>query len=235
MPPNLTPEVVAWVEREHTLLAAAALLALLLNIRVLRRLLYPLALLSTWAHECAHGLAALLAGGRVERLYIYADGSGLATTRVPSSRLRRVFVASAGYTGTAALGSGLLALRHTVRSDLLLIALGSAVVLSVLLWVRNAFGALALAMLGAGLILAGVKLPHDLTPLALTGIGGAISLNALTSLRHLYGRGGTVGGQPMPSDAETVAAELWLPAWCWATLWLAGSLAMVVAAIAWGG
>jgi hypothetical protein len=216
-----------WVEQEAPLIAAALVLSLALNWRWLRWPLYPLQLLATWAHECAHGVAALLVGGRVERLQIFADGSGLATTRVPATRLRAAWVASAGYPGTALLGAGLLAVRHLGAPGQVLAGLGGFVVLSALLWVRNVFGFLALGGLGGGLVAAGVYLPLAQARLALALVGAAVGLNALTSLGHLFGRQGLVGGQPRPSDARLVAAALWLPSWIWASLWLLLSLGLL--------
>ena len=227
MPSPPLDDALAWLQQEAALLTALALLCLALNVRGLRWPLYPLTLLSTWAHECAHGVAALLVGGRVSRLQIFADGSGLATTRVPSSRLRTAAVASAGYPGTALLGAGLLSIRHLGEPGLALAALGGAVALSVLLWVRNLFGVVALGLMGAALIAAGLQLTAEQARLALALVGATIGMNALTSLRHLYGGEGLVGGQPYPSDARLVAAALWLPWWIWATGWLLLSLGLL--------
>ena len=225
-------DAAAWLSQEAALVAAVAVLALSLNVRWLRWPLYPLQLLSTWAHELSHGLMALAVGGRIVRLQIFADGSGLATNRVPATRLRSALVASAGYPGAALLGAGLLAVRHLGAPGEVLAGLGGAVILSVLLWVRNLFGVAALGALGAALIGAGLALPLEYARLALALVGAAAGLNALSSLRHLYGRAGTVGGQPFPSDARQVASLLWLPSWIWATAWLALSLALLAAGLA---
>ena len=43
-----------------------------------RYVLYPFALLATWAHEMGHGLAALLFGGSFHELDLYPDLGGQA-------------------------------------------------------------------------------------------------------------------------------------------------------------
>jgi hypothetical protein len=222
--------VVPWLHQQAALVAAVALLSLALNVPGLRWPLYPLTLLSTWSHECAHGLVAILVGGHVERLQIFADGSGFAVTRV-AGRFRSAAVASAGYPGTALLGGALLAVRDHADPGSVLIGLGAVLLATVLLWVRNGFGVVALATLGAVLVAAGLKLPDDGARLVLAVLGAAIGLNALTSLRHLFGADGRVGGQPYPSDARIVAKLLWLPHWFWAAAWLLMSVALLAAGL----
>lgn len=86
--------------RERNLLIVMVLLVLLLNFRFGRLILYPFRLLSTWVHEVCHGLAAVLSGGKIGRLQIFRDGSGLAFT-VSRSNFGAAFTSSAGYPGTA--------------------------------------------------------------------------------------------------------------------------------------
>lgn len=54
--------------------------------------------LSTVAHEFGHGLAAALLGGRVNRIQMHRDGSGVAHTTLPGDRpISRFVVSASGY------------------------------------------------------------------------------------------------------------------------------------------
>ncbi len=220
--------VPSWVFREPGLLIAVAVLVASLNVPLLRWPLYPLRLLETWAHELSHGLMALAVGGRVRTLRIFRDGSGLAFTTTPNERWRRFLVLSAGYPGAALLGAILLALRHVDAPGQVLSCLGGAMAVTVVLWVRNLFGGVSLGLLGASLVAAGnlFSVLGARTLLAL--VGATISLNALTAIRQLYGNlWGMVDGQPHWSDAATVSRLVGLPAWFWATGWLALSVILL--------
>ena len=221
-----------WVFEESGLLVAVGVLVASMNVPLLRWPLYPLRLLETWAHELGHGLMALAVGGRVRRLQIFRDGSGLASTASPSARWRSVLIFSAGYPGAAALGATLLVLRHAASPGLVLSVLGGAIVLTIVLWVRNLFGVVALGLLGVALIAAGTHLEAAGARYLLALVGATVSLNALTSIRQLYGiQWGTVGGQPHWTDAANVSRLVGLPAWFWATGWLLLSVLLLKLAL----
>ena len=220
--------VPSWVSRESGLLIAAAVLVASLNVPVLRWPLYPLRLLETWAHELSHGLMALAVGGRVRTLQIFRDGSGLALTTSPNERWRRFLVLSAGYPGAALLGATLLALRHVNSPGQVLSMLGGAVVVTIVLWVRNLFGGVSLGLVGVALVAAGNGLSVAGARTLLALVGATISLNALTATRQLYGNlWGMVDGQPLWSDAASVSRLVGLPAWFWATAWLVLSVLLL--------
>jgi len=211
------------LEKERRLLIAIAVLLLLANVPYGRLLLYPFALFSTWVHEMCHGLAALAVGGDIQWLKIYPDTSGLARTMRPDNALSTAFVASAGYVGTAVVGAGMLAAR---RIDAVgrygTAAFGAAMLLSVLLWVRNPFGLVAIPVIGGLLVVAGLKLKGETAASLYAFLAATCSLNAFTNIKDLLGAGTMqVGGQVVThSDANTVASALWLPAWFWAGSWL---------------
>ena len=92
---------------------------------------------------------------------IYPDTSGLAFTYTDGSNFKRgfVFVASAGYTGTAVLGMILLLFRRTHRGPTIgVISIGVTILLSCLMYVRNLFGLIFLPIMAVGLILCAWKL-----------------------------------------------------------------------------
>ncbi len=217
-----------FVRREARLLGALAVLVALMNVPYGHYALYPFQLFSTWAHEMSHGLAAIALGGDFDSLKVYPDGSGLAFSRRPDTRLATAFVASAGYNGTALLGMLLLLarrLRGVGRAGTA--ALGALMLLSVLFWVRNLFGMVAVGGIGALLLGAGLKAMDEWADGLFALLAATCSLNAITSIQALFSSNLVVNGQPAgASDATAVAHALLLPSAFWAALWLVLALAM---------
>jgi hypothetical protein len=145
-------------------------------------------------------------------------------------------VSSAGYTGTALLGAILLVLRrYRLSARVGTALLGAAVAVSVLFWVRNAFGIVTLAAIAAGLIAAGWKLPERWSGQLYALLAATCCLNAFTSLQILFsGANLTVGGEPATSDAHSLAELLWLPHWFWAGLWMLFGAVMVALGLRFG-
>ncbi len=222
------------LKAERRLLLALLLLVVLANVPYGRWVLYPFALFSTWVHELCHGVAAMAVGGEIEWLRIHSDTSGLARTQRPPGALNRAFIASAGYVGTAVVGAVMLAGRRWERAARVGIgAFGVAMVLSVVLWVRNPFGVLALLIIGGGLIAAGRSLGADAAANVYAFLAATCSLNALTNIQQLL-RGGTmrIDGEVVDhSDAHTVADALFGPSWLWAGLWLILAVALTAAGL----
>ena len=215
-----------WIRSEARLLVAVLLLAVLLNVPYGRYALYPFVILSTWIHETWHGIAALLAGGSIRDLSIYPDGSGLARTMRPATAWATALVASAGYMGTAVTGGLLLVfrrLRGAGRYGLGL--LGIAMLATVLLLVRNAFGMAMVALVGVLLLGTAMVARPSTSGFVFAFVAATCCLNAVTSIGDLFSANLVVNGQPAGgSDATTVAQTLGLPYWFWAALWLVWSL-----------
>jgi hypothetical protein len=183
--------------------------------------LYPFRLFTTWIHESGHALAAVLVGGSVTSVTIQPDGSGLTRSLVPAGRISQGIVASAGYLGAAFIGCLLIAAtRVERRAHALIGGVGVFMLLTLLFWIRNLFGAVAVVAWAATLLL-----------LARRGLGRAaqflvgllaiqVALNAVYDIRVLY----LVDGR---SDAVTMAQLFLLPAWMWATLWMLAAIAML--------
>jgi Peptidase M50B-like len=68
---------------------------------------YPLQLFATFIHESSHALAALITGNAVMSLTVSPDASGAVWSQV--SGVSALFISSAGYLGTTAFGTALLA------------------------------------------------------------------------------------------------------------------------------
>jgi hypothetical protein len=190
-------------------------------------LLYPFRLFTTWVHECGHALATVLVGGQVTAVTIAADGSGLTHSLVPDGRIARGIVASAGYLGAALVGCMLIAsTRAERRASLLLGGVGLFMALTLLLWIRNLFGAaVVVAWAAVLLLLAGRGRGLGQAARFLVGLLAIqVALNAVFDIRVLY----LVEGR---SDAVTMANLFLFPAWFWATAWMLAAVAMVGATL----
>jgi len=205
---------------EGRLLLAVFLLVVLGNIPYGNYVMYPFALFGTWVHEACHALAALAVGGSVGHIEVFPDTSGLAWTAT-SSRLERALVASSGYMGTAVGGALLLIFRRRELAGRIGLALlGTLMLLSVLCWVRNLFGLVAISLIGAALLGAGLRLPTAAASTLYTFLAAATSLNSITSIHSLFGSVHIVNGQAAGStDARTMGELLLIPWWIWASLW----------------
>ncbi len=189
-------------------------------------LLYPFKLFTTWVHECGHALMTVIVGGHVTSITIDPDTSGLTQGLAPAGRLARGLVASAGYLGAAVVGCLLMvATRVEKRAHVILAGIGAFMLLTLVLWMRNVFGAAVVLVWGVALV-----------ALARQGIGNAarfllsllaiqVALNSLYDIRVLF----LIDGGP--SDAATMARLFLLPSWVWATLWMLISLAMLGATL----
>jgi len=189
-------------------------------------LLYPFKLFTTWVHECGHAVMTVVVGGHVTSITIDPDTSGLTQGLAPTSRLARGLVASAGYLGAAVVGCLLMAAtRVQKRAHVILAGIGAFMLLTLVLWIRNVFGAVVVLAWGVVLV-----------ALARQGIGNAarfllsllaiqVALNSLYDIRVLF----LVDGGP--SDAHTMARLFLLPSEVWATLWMVISAAMLGATL----
>lgn len=197
------------------------------------RLRRPFVLLATSVHELAHGVAALLSGGRFQKMEIYRDGSGRAWWQGPPNRFRSAFVSSAGYVGTATVGAACIALRHgPIPHEMILQMVGLAMLLSAALYVRNGFGLATMAALGVGIVAGGLFLPWPLVSLVYSVLGIGLwyeSWLSLSNLRrgrilmHDLGRSG--------SDAHKVASLYGGTPQLWATTWMGLALMVLVGAV----
>lgn len=166
----------------------------------------------TLAHEVGHALAAIVAEGRVRRIRVELDTSGVTEWSGTSVRRRipRGFVAWWGY---PAPGVGAALLGVAVRTDhagvgLGVLAVAAAVVLAV--WIRSAWGA-ALVVVLAAAAGAGAVAGDDVAVAVAVGIAalwavGGIRAAAAAAPRTRRGDG---------SDQATLAQVLWLPVGFW--------------------
>jgi hypothetical protein len=102
----------------------------------------------TIAHEGGHGLVALLTGRRLDGIRLHSDTSGLTVSRGKPHGVGMVLTAAAGYTAPPLLGlagAALLAAGHITA----LLWGATALLLVMLVMIRNAYGALTVVVAGA--------------------------------------------------------------------------------------
>ncbi|MFI7009191.1 M50 family metallopeptidase [Streptomyces sp. NPDC050145] len=106
----------------------------------------------TIAHEGGHGLVALLMGRRLDGIRLHSDTSGLTVSRGKPTGIGMVLTAAAGYTAPPLLGLGGAALLGEGHITLLL-WLATALLLVMLVMIRNAYGVLTVVVTGGAFLL----------------------------------------------------------------------------------
>jgi hypothetical protein len=184
-------------------------------------ILYPFTLFTTWIHECSHAVVVVLMGGSVASITIQPDTSGLTRSLMPAARVAQGLVASAGYLGASLVGCLLMtATRIEKRARPILWSIGAFMLLTVIFWMRNPFGSLVVMAWGITLCLLARHASGGISRLVLSVLAIQVALNAVYDIRILF----LVNG---PSDAQTMARLFLVPAWFWAGLWMAASVAML--------
>ena len=218
------------IQRDKDLFIAILFMVFLMHVPYLKFTTYPFLIFSTWVHEMCHGMAAIVVGGSVQKLYVYKDGSGLAYTGTSGESWKRVFVASAGYIGTAVSGALLLLFRRTRRGPTVgLMGMGCAMLRSCVLYVRNTFGIVAIFLMGSITLVCGWKLPAQGVTYLYCFLAATCSFNALDSIKDLLDMQdgeAYVNGQKSSTDAHTVADLIGMSSGFWAMLWLLFGLIM---------
>ncbi|MFH9724087.1 M50 family metallopeptidase [Streptomyces sp. NPDC017254] len=189
-------------------LTAACALGLVL----FRTLWLPARNAITIAHEGGHGLVALATGRRLEAIRLHSDTSGLTVSRGRPTGVGVILTLAAGYPAAPLLGLGGAALLGTHRVTLLLWT-ATALLLALLVMVRNAYGVLTVLLTGAAFLLVSLLTGPQVQSafayavvwfLLLGGVRPAFELQA--KRRH--------GGAP-DSDADQLARLTHVPAGVW--------------------
>ncbi|WP_255573884.1 M50 family metallopeptidase [Erythrobacter sp. SCSIO 43205] len=197
-------------------------------------LVYPFTIVTTWFHEMGHGLAAQLLGQDFVRLQIFADGSGVAESRIASdaSRLLRAGIAAGGPLGPIFVGSALiLASAHPKLWRPALWGLSAALFASVILYVRSSTGFAVLPLIALTLALIAWKAAPGFNRFALQFLGVLGAMSMLNDCRYFFTEEVVIGGRSMLSDTGQIEAALLLPHWVWAILILLTSAIMVGASL----
>lgn len=184
----------------------------------------------TIAHEGGHGLTALLTGRRLTGIRLHSDTSGLTLSRGKPHGIGMILTAAAGYTAPPLLGLGGAALLGAGRITLLL-WLATALLIVMLVMIRNAYGVLTVFLTGGTFLLvswlAGPQVQAAFAYavvwfLLLGGVRPAFELQAKRS------RGGAGD-----SDADQLSRLTHLPAGVWLFLFHTVSLCSLIGGGRW--
>ncbi|MEM1052594.1 MAG: M50 family metallopeptidase, partial [Pseudomonadota bacterium] len=184
-------------------------------------LVYPFAILTTWFHEMGHGLTALVLGQSFDRLLIFADGSGLAESRVAidASPFLRAAIAAGGPLAPTLFGAGLIvASAHRKLWRPVLWGTSIAIFASVILYVRSPVGFAVLPLIALTLAVIAWKASPGINRFTLQFIGVLGAMSMFSDYRYFFTESVEIGGKTILSDTGQIEAALWLPHWFWAAL-----------------
>jgi len=207
------PDPSRWLVGATALLALAAVL--------LNRVWHVVRNAVTIAHEGGHGLVALLSGRRLQGIRLHSDTSGLTVSRGRPHGPGMVLTAAAGYTAPPLLGlagAGLLAAGHITA----LLWGATALLLVMLVMIRNMYGALSVVVTGALFLLvswltkAQVQAAFGYLVVWFLLLGGARPVAELQRTRRRDPRGS--------SDADQLARLTRTPAALWLLVFYAVAL-----------
>lgn len=230
MSPLLADE--AHRQRVRLLIGIAVASILLWQTVIGSLLLYPFTILATWFHEMGHGIAAMLTGSQFERLLIFPDGSGVAQSMRPAdaSRLTDALIAASGPLGPAIAGSLLIiASRAEKPTRVALTAVGLALIVSTVVWVRTLTGWLILPALGIAILALAFRGSAGQQRFAIQLLGVQACISVWQQFGYLFSAGGSIGGQLHRSDTSAIADALLLPYWFWG----AAISAVILALLGW--
>jgi hypothetical protein len=124
----------------------------------------------TIAHEGGHALVALLTGRQLAGIRLHSDTSGLTLSAGQPYGAGMVATAAAGYLAAPLVGT-VVAVLVSLGQATRVLWVGAAVLLTMLVLVRNAYGVLSLVVTAVGLLLVSLLLPQALH----AAIGGGLS------------------------------------------------------------
>ncbi len=197
-------------------------------------LIYPFVILTTWFHEMGHGLAALLMGQEFVQLMIFADGSGVAESRVANdaSPFVHAAIAAGGPLAPSVMGAVLiLASAHERMWRPALWLTSAAIFASVIIYVRSATGYAVLPLVAALLSVIAWKAPAGTARFTLQFLGVLGAMSMLRDWDYLFTERAVIGGREMLSDTGQIEAALFLPHWVWGAIIVTVSAVMVGASL----
>ncbi|GGZ83748.1 M50 family metallopeptidase [Streptomyces subrutilus] len=169
----------------------------------------------TIAHEGGHGLLALLTGRRLDGIRLHSDTSGVTVSRGRPTGLGMVLTAAAGYTAPSLLGLGGAALLSAHRITLLLWA-ATALLLAMLVMIRNAYGALTVVLTGGAFLLVSWLAPAEVQALFAYAVVWFLLLGGVRPVFELQAKR-RHGGAP-DSDADQLGRLTHVPPVVWLLL-----------------
>ncbi|MFL9677694.1 MULTISPECIES: M50 family metallopeptidase [Streptomyces] len=184
----------------------------------------------TIAHEGGHALVALAARRRLEAIRLHSDTSGVTVTRGRPTGLGVVLTLAAGYTAAPLLGLGGAALLGAGRVAVLL-WVATALLLAMLVMVRNAYGILSVVLTGALFVLVSWLAAPDVQALFAYAVVWFLLLGGVRPVFELQSKR-RHGGAP-DSDADQLARLTHVPAGVWLVFFHTVSLCCLIGGATW--
>ncbi|MFM9366853.1 M50 family metallopeptidase [Streptomyces sp. Da 82-17] len=184
----------------------------------------------TIAHEGGHGLVALLTGRKLDGIRLHSDTSGLTVSRGKPTGIGMILTAAAGYTAPPLLGLGgawLLAANHIT----LLLWAATALLIALLVMIRNAYGALTVILTGGAFVLISWLATPQVQALFAYVVVWFLLLGGVRPAFELQGKR-RHGGAP-DSDADQLSRLTHVPAGLWLFLFHAVSLCSLLGGGRW--
>ena len=199
-------------------------------------ILWPFTLLATWVHEMGHGIMAELLTDFV-RLEIYNDAGGVALTAQSQSGFVNALIAAAGLLGPAVAGSFFIIFGRKEKSARYLLGgLGLVMLLSILVYVRNAFGVVAVGGWVGALIALSYFGSDKVCYFFVQFIGLQFCVNNFKDFDYMFiesfkrpDEHGDI--KVMLSDTGAMAQNLYLPYWVWGSLVAGSSVLMLIGSL----
>lgn len=197
-------------------------------------LIYPFAILTTWFHEMGHGVSAILMGQSFEQLLIFADGSGVAESRLDNDAgaVTNAVIAAGGPLAPSVAGALLIiasAKQKFWRPTL--VALALIIAGSTLFYVRSGVGLAMLPLVAALIGLIAWRAPDGFARFTLQFLGVLSAMSMLRDFNYLFTERAVIGGQSMLSDTGAIEEALFLPHWFWAIVLITTSAVMIGASL----
>ncbi len=200
----------------------------------------------TIAHEGGHGLVALLSGRRLDGIRLHSDTSGLTVSRGKPTGIGMVLTAAAGYTAPPLLGlagAWLLSAHHITA----LLWGATALLLAMLVMIRNAYGVLTVVLAGGAFLLvswltsADVQAAFAYFVVWFLLLGGVRPVFELQTKRRRFGLrrpsaeyAAAMGRSGAPdSDADQLSRLTHVPAGMWLLLFHAVALCSLIGGGRW--
>jgi len=203
---------------EPTLVAALVPLAVVVFALAVPAVWHAVRHIVTIVHEAGHAVVAVLTGRRLSGIRLHSDTSGLTRSVGQHKRLPLALVALAGYPAPAILGVGAAALLGSGRP--LAVLWGTvALLLAVLLQIRNVYGYLVVELAAGGLGWLAWSAPDVWRVGAAYAIAWLLLLGAVRAVVELSAS--RRRGQGSGSDADNLGALTHIRGGAWVALfWL---------------
>ncbi len=183
-----------------------------------RQLLYPFTILGTWFHEMSHGIMAMLNGGNFEKLEIFSDGSGVATSsgELFFGRISRALVALAGPLGPTAFGYLFFRIAKNEKAiNYGLWFLSLLMILSLFIWIRSIYGLVVIGAMSGLILYVSFQANKTLKEGTVLFLGLQACISVYLSLGYILTEEVAIGNQVMKSDTGVVEEMLFLPHYIW--------------------